>query len=205
MQRAGVEAGRRQALIDAAIVMIGEHGSLDVPVKEIATRAGMSSALAFHYFGGKDEIIVETMRYLLRQFTQVMSSGLSRAKSPRQRMDAILRASFGGDQFDRTTIAAWLTFYLKAFSNPKAARLLAIYTARLESNLVHAFKLCGMEDHAVRDARMLGALIDGIYIRHALRPDGPDTAEALADCRALVDALTNSGSGSSSGPRGEAN
>ena len=195
MPRIGAEPERRKALIHAAIDVIGEHGTLDVPVKAIAEQAGMSSALAFHYFGGKDEIIVETMRYLLRELSNSVISELQLAKTPAERIDGIIRASFAPGQFDRKTIAAWLVFYLKAYSSPPAARLLAIYFRRLESNLVDAFRqlLPAAPDDvsrskAVELAEGLGALIDGLYIRQALGTREPDGQKAIGLCRRQVDA-----------------
>ncbi len=140
MPRIGAEPERRKALIHAAIEMIGEQGSLDVSVKDIAKQAGMSSALAFHYFGDKDEIIIETMRHLLREFSASVVEELGKTSKSEERIDALIRSSFSHEQFDRKTVAAWLVFYLRAYSSPKAARLLGIYTSRLKSNMVDAFK-----------------------------------------------------------------
>lgn len=189
MPRIGAEPARRQSLIDAAIAMIGEHGSLDVSVKEIAGRAGMSPALAFHYFGGKDEIIIQTMRYLLREFFREVTAGLRHALTPRQRVEALIGASFGENQFDRTTIAAWLVFYLHAYSSPPAARLLQVYTGRLRSNLVDALRRMMPPAEAIDAAETLAAMIDGLYVRHALRAGGPDAGEAIRICRACLDRL----------------
>ncbi|MCB1386310.1 MAG: transcriptional regulator BetI [Nitratireductor sp.] len=195
MPKIGAEPERRQALIQAAIAMIGERGSLDVPVKAIAEHAGMSSALAFHYFGGKDEIVVETMRYLLRALSAEMIAGLRRAGTPLERIDAVICTSFAADQFDRRTIAAWLVFYLKAYSYPPAARLLSIYFRRLESNLLPPIaELLG--DGAPRVAALqladsLGALIDGLYIRQTLGGDAADAHYAVALCREHIAAVLN--------------
>ena len=52
MPKLGMEPIRRDALVKATIAEIGAAQSLDVTVGQIARRAGMSSALAHHYFGG---------------------------------------------------------------------------------------------------------------------------------------------------------
>jgi TetR/AcrR family transcriptional repressor of bet genes len=186
MPRIGAEPERRRALIIAAIDAIGEHGSLDVSVKEIARQAGMSSSLAFHYFGGKDEIITETMRHLLRELTGSMTAGLKAAKSPMARIDAVIQSSFAAEQFERRTIAAWLVFYLHAYSSEQAARLLTIYSGRLNSNLVSGLSKLTDRKHAYQVAAGLGALIDGIYIRQGLSSEGPDANSAIELCRDYV-------------------
>ena len=187
MPRIGAQTMRRKALIDAAILTIGEQGSLDVSVREIANRAGMSTALAFHYFGDKDEIVSQTMRHLMRVFSNEVRFRLLLAVTPRDRVDAIIRASFATSQFERTTIAAWLVFYLRAYSSHKAARLLQVYSSRLRSNLVHALSPLAARRDSREIAEGLAAMIDGLYVRHALRPAGPDAAEAIAQCQSFIE------------------
>ncbi len=63
-----MEPIRRQALVQATIAEIGAAGSLDVTVAQIARRAGVSSALAHHYFGGKDQIFLAAMRHILTAY-----------------------------------------------------------------------------------------------------------------------------------------
>ena len=173
---------RRRALIGAALREISDNGSIDVTVAQIASRAGVSSALAHHYFGAKDDLILATMRHLLAEFGAGVVARLRRATSPRARLSAIIAGSFGPDQFHRATICAWLTFYAWALSSPAAARLLRVYQRRLHSNLVHALKpLVGAG--APRIATSLAALIDGAYLHAALSavPATPETAIASAE------------------------
>ena len=69
MPKVGMEPIRRDALVKATIAEIGAAQSLDVTVGQIARRAGMSSALAHHYFGGKDQIFLAAMRYILTEYS----------------------------------------------------------------------------------------------------------------------------------------
>ncbi len=182
MGKIAAQDGRRQSLIDAAVLTIGEQGSLEVSVREIASRAGMSPALAFHYFGDKDEIVTQTMRFLMRDFSAEVRRHLELARTPVERIEAVVRASFAQSQFDRTTIAAWLVFYLRAYSSVKASRLLHIYSSRLRSNLVNPLRQLVDRDVAEGMAESLAAMIDGLYVRHALRREGPDAAQAIQHC-----------------------
>ena len=84
MPKIGMEPLRRRALIDATISAIGERGSLDVTMSEIAGRAGVSSALAHHYFGAKDELLQATMRHLLAELNADTRQALAGStQSPR--------------------------------------------------------------------------------------------------------------------------
>ena len=179
-----MEAIRRADLVEAAISVIGEAGSLDVTVGQIARRAGVSPALAHHYFGQKDRLFLAAMRHILTQYGVQVRGALAAARGPRERVEAILRASFGEEQFRPEVISAWLNFYVLSQTLPEARRLLAIYQARLQSNLVHSLRpIVGLRAEEV--ARALGAMIDGVYIREALKgtaPDGVSAAAMVMDC-----------------------
>ncbi|TPE50441.1 choline-binding transcriptional repressor BetI [Amaricoccus solimangrovi] len=181
--RIAVTEMRRRALIGAALREISDRGTLDVTVAQIASRAGVSSALAHHYFGGKEDLILATMRHLLAEFADGVRERLRQAATPRERLSAIIAGSFGEDQFHQATITAWLTFYAKALSSPGAARLLAIYQRRLHTNLRHALRGLVPAADVDRVAEAMGALIDGVYLREALRGRvvAPEAAIAIVE------------------------
>jgi TetR/AcrR family transcriptional repressor of bet genes len=174
-----MEPIRRAALVEATIAEIGATGSLDVTVSQIAKRAGMSSALAHHYFGGKDQIFLAAMRHILTEYSAEVRAELAKSRSPSDRARAIIRASFAQSCFAPETVSAWMTFYAQAQTNPEALHLLRIYQHRLRSNLINALRpLCADPQSA---ADMLAALIDGLYIRAALtNPDANPEGQALA-------------------------
>jgi len=172
-----MEPIRRGALVEAAIHEIGTHGTLDVTVAQIARRAGMSSALAHHYFGSKEAMFAAAMRHVLTLYGAEVRGALSMARTPRQRVEAIIRASFTPAQFRPEMVAAWLNFYVQAQRSEEARRLLHVYQRRLRSNLLHALRRIAPHE-ARRLARGLAAMIDGLYLRQALGEGGivPETA-----------------------------
>lgn len=179
----GIPDLRKRALIGAALKEISDRGSLDITMAQIAGRAGVSTALAHHYFGGKEDLILATMRHLLAEFAALVVGCLRGATLPRERLSAIIRGSFGPEQFHRATISAWLTFYAKTMSSPEAARLLSLYHRRLHSNLVHDLRRLAPRPDAERIASGLGAMIDGVYLREALPGlrTTPETAIAVVE------------------------
>jgi TetR/AcrR family transcriptional repressor of bet genes len=184
MPKLGMEPIRRAALVSATINEIGRTGSLDVTVSQIAKRAGMSSALAHHYFGSKEQIFLAAMRHILTLYGAEVRGALAAADGPEDRLRAVVRASFGSGSFRREVASAWLNFYVLAQTLPQAKRLLAIYQQRLQSNLVHGLRpLVG--DRADAVAQTIGALIDGVYVREVLKggaPDGAAAAGMVWDC-----------------------
>ncbi|MDF1669811.1 MAG: transcriptional regulator BetI [Roseovarius sp.] len=170
MPKLGMEPIRRNALVEATIHEIGAHGTLDVTVSQIAKRAGMSSALAHHYFGSKEQMFAAAMRHIMTLYGAEVRGAMIMAKTPRERIEAIIRTSFSPRQFRDESVAAWLNFYVQAQKSDDAFRLLNVYQKRLRSNLMHDFKLLAAPD-ARTLTRGLAAMIDGLYIRQALRRD----------------------------------
>jgi TetR/AcrR family transcriptional regulator, transcriptional repressor of bet genes len=180
MPKVGMEPVRRKALIDATISAIGERGSLDVTMSDIAGRAGVSSALAHHYFGAKDELLQATMRHLLAELNADMRRALGEAASPRECIAAAIEVNFSDKQFQPETIAAWLAFYVEAQKSEALRRLLRIYARRLHSNLMSGLAPLLPRGEADRTAEAIAALIDGLYIRRALKDGVPNAASAIA-------------------------
>lgn len=192
MPKLGMEPIRKEALVKATIFEIGRMGSLDVTVSQIAKRAGMSPALAHHYFGSKEDMFLAAMRHILTLYGAEVRGALAAAEGPEGRIRAILVASFSPGNFRREAVGAWLNFWVLAQTAPEAKRLLAIYQGRLRSNLRHALRpLAGARAEDI--AESLGALIDGLYLREVLKSGSPDGAAAVAMALRHLDAKLQQG------------
>jgi TetR/AcrR family transcriptional regulator, transcriptional repressor of bet genes len=192
MPKLGMEPIRKEALVKATILEIGRTGSLDVTVSQIAKRAGMSSALAHHYFGSKEGMFLAAMRHILTLYGAEVRGALVMADDPKARLEAILRASFSPANFRREAVGAWLNFWILAQTVPEARRLLAIYQGRLRSNLMACLRPM-MGPKADEVARGLGALIDGLYLREVLKSGAPDGAAAVRVALDYLDSQTAKG------------
>lgn len=187
MPKIGMEPIRKAALVNATIVEIGRKGSLDVTVAQIARRAGMSSALAHHYFGSKEEMFLAAMRQMLSVYGAEVRGAIAASQvnlerpqaASLARVRAVLIASFSPMNFRRDVVGSWLNFWVLAQSVPAAKRLLAIYHRRLHSNLMAGLRpLAGQRAGAI--AAGLAALIDGLYLREVVKMGPPDGAAAVA-------------------------
>jgi TetR/AcrR family transcriptional repressor of bet genes len=173
-----MEPLRRRALIDAAIGAIGERGSLDVTMSDIAGRAGVSSALAHHYFGAKEDLLEATMRHILAELGRDSREALRGSAGGIDRVRAVIGVNFSQAQFRAEIVAAWLAFYVAAQRSMRLRRLLHIYARRLNSNLLSG--LGGAVADPVQVASGIAALIDGLYIRQALKEGAADAGAAAA-------------------------
>lgn len=181
MPKIGMQPIRSSALIDAVIVEIGRSGTMDVTVSQIAKRAGMSTALAHHYFGSKNSMFVAAMRHILKLFGAEIRHNLNGETDPLKRLEIIIQTSFSDTNLHHETVAAWLNFYVFAQKSNDVARLLKVYHMRLQSNLRHELRKIAPEKAEII-AEGIAALIDGSYIRWVLRDgkDAPDHPEKIA-------------------------
>ncbi len=185
MPKLGMEPIRRAALVKATIDEIGAVGNLDVTVSNIAKRAGMSSALAHHYFGGKEQIFLAAMRHTLALYAAEVRLALGGTKGHRDRLEAIIRAGFTSSNFQPEVIAAWLNFYVLAQTSTPAHDLLLIYQRRLHSNLMHDLRpLIGARADGA--ATRIAALIDGLYLRQGLSRATAGQSDATKQALALL-------------------
>lgn len=192
MPKLGMEPIRKAALVKATIEEIGLAGSLDVTVSQIAKRAGMSSALAHHYFGSKEDIFTAAMRYILTLYAIEVRQALKDVKTPKDRLIAILHASFNDSHFTREAVAAWLNFWVLAVNRPQAKHLVGLYQRRLRSNLLVGLRPL-MGARAEFMAEQLAAFIDGIYLREVLKQGPADGGAALEKALDFLEgALRNS-------------
>jgi TetR/AcrR family transcriptional repressor of bet genes len=186
MARHNVQAFRKSALIAATIDEIGRAGSLEVTMSQIARKAGVSSALAHHYFGSKDRLFLAAMRAILSDFRDEVRLRLIGCITPRDRVDQIVQACFSPANFRPEVVAAWLNFYVLAQTSTQAHRVLRVYQRRLHSNLLVGLRpLAGPVAESV--AQTTAALIDGLYIRQALRNESLDAAASVQLVTAYLD------------------
>lgn len=192
MPKLGMEPIRRSSLINATIAEIGHVGTLEVTVSRIAKRAGMSSALAHHYFGSKEAMFLAAMRHVLTVYGAEVRGAVAAADTSDDKARAVIRASFSQANYRREVIAAWLNFYVLAQTGAQARRLLAVYQGRLRSNL-SAYLRPSLGEGARSAAAKLAAMIDGIYLHEVLGQTEPDGAQAAQDVLSYLDILLTQG------------
>src|SRR5690554_6774389 len=179
MPKVRMKDTRRQQLIDATMESIAELGLQNTTIISISKRAGMSSGIISHYFGGKQGLIEAALRHLLDQLGRelrariVMTDG-----SPEQRLNCVIESNFSEFQRSRLAARTWLSFWARSMHEPGLQRLQQINNARLYSNLRYSFAQVLPQAEATAAARQTAAMIDGFWLRSALSLDPAESFEA---------------------------
>ncbi|EPJ45788.1 MAG: transcriptional regulator BetI [Osedax symbiont Rs1] len=177
MPKVGMPAIRKPQLIEATIEAINDVGLQKASVVMISSYAGVSPAIINHYFGGKDGLLEETMRSILRQLSQGVQRRLALCdkNDVNARIKAIVGGNFDPRQVDAKVVKTWLTFWSQAMHQPQLYRLQRVNEKRLLSHLLLELKRVLPADRAKFVALSIAALIDGIWLRGSLNPHGIDS------------------------------
>lgn len=162
------EDTRRSQLIEVTIDSLAEVGFVGTTLAEIAGRAGVSPGLVAHYFGDKDGLLEAAFRSLMRRVGEQVRARLRRARSPRERLEAVIDANLAPEEFDQRTGSAWLAFWGQVPQIASLKRVQSVYQRRTLATLRHALAQLVDREEAARLAAMLAALIDGVWLRAAL-------------------------------------
>jgi len=169
-------------LIEVTIDSLAEVGFVGTTLAEIAGRAGVSPGLVAHYFGDKDGLLEGAFRTLARVVARLMRERLALARTPRERVQAVIDANLGPENFDRRIGTAWLAFWGQVLHVAGLKRVQTAYQRRMLSNLRSDLRRMMPGEAAGSLAAMIAAMIDGVWLRAALsewREADSESARAL--------------------------
>ena len=86
----GAPEVRREQMIRAALEVIQERGFPDTRIADVAQRAGVSPALVIYYFGTKDSLLTEAMRYSEDAFYDLGARRMAAAANAKARLEEIV-------------------------------------------------------------------------------------------------------------------
>jgi TetR/AcrR family transcriptional repressor of bet genes len=172
MARVGTEKLRKKELIEATIKSIESHGFQGTTILTISRQANMSAGIISHYFGSKQGLILATIRHLLEELKQGLLQQIEDCEgplTPELRLRMIVDTNFACFQQSTSVTRTWLCFWAQALHDPELARLQAVNSKRLQSNLLYSYRqIISDKDKANLAASMTAAMIDGLWLRSSL-------------------------------------
>ena len=182
MPKVGMPDIRKPQLVQATMAVIDRVGLHAASIALISKEAGVSTGIINHYFGGKHGLLEETMREILRQLSNTITTSLKAlpVDAHQQRINAIIDGNFEGYQAENKVAKAWLAFWSYSMHDEQLKRLQRVNEIRLLSHL--RLELKGILDHEQADlvAHGIASQIDGLWLRGTLNPDGIDAKKAKA-------------------------
>src|SRR3954470_14867222 len=94
-QRATVTVpdARRDQMLRAAAELICERGFSETRIADVARRSGASPALVIYYFGTKDQLLTEALRFSEAAFYATVTAELETLRTARERLQLLVRTT----------------------------------------------------------------------------------------------------------------
>lgn len=184
---------RKAELIAATAACLAGKGVAGTSVREVAARAGVSPGLIRHYFGGIDNLVLETYRHVGDKVARAVDEAVACAGAdPDARLDAFLAANFAPPILDADLLSTWLAFW-SLVRRDEAVRAVhgEIYAAnrrQLEGLLAAAAAKAGRSLDVRLAAVGITALVDGLWLELCLDPATFEPGEAVGLVRKAVQA-----------------
>lgn len=164
MPKVGMEPVRRRQIIAATMACIHEEGIGKASFGRIARKAGVAPALIQHYFEDKETLLLETFRSIYREFTSGIRRRLALAKTPAERVTALMEAQIAPSVLTPEAVNTWLAIYALIREFPLLQRIEHAYDRRFIANLTHALRGMGLSAAEAREvAEELTIFIDGLW------------------------------------------
>jgi AcrR family transcriptional regulator len=172
-------------MLAAASTLIAERGFHDTRIADVATRVGASPALVIYYFGTKDSLLTEALRWSERSFYAETEEMLQATDRLRDRLETLVEWTLVPDKQESLTgdWGLWFDLWAQAFRHPEVKKDRAELDARWRSLLARivqeAVDAGEIEPLDVESfAIMWGSLLDGLVVQVALDDPVVDYARA---------------------------
>jgi AcrR family transcriptional regulator len=176
---------RRDQMLSAASTLIAERGFSDTRIADVAKRVGASPALVIYYFGTKDSLLTEALRWSERSFYTATEEMLRSTDKLRDRLEILVEWTLVADKQQDVTgdWGLWFDLWAQAFRHPEVKKDRAeldaqwrTLLARIVQDAIDKEEIANVDVEAF--AILWGSLLDGLVVQVAL--DDPVVTFELA-------------------------
>jgi AcrR family transcriptional regulator len=189
---------RRDQMLAAAAALIAERGFDDTRIADVAERVGASPALVVYYFGTKDTLLTEALRYSEQGFYAAAEGMLASHPGIVTRLETLVAWTCLPEEQEQTpgTWGLWFDLWAQAFRHPEVKKdrveldqswrgmIARVVREGVDAGEIEALDI---EEFAIAFA----ALLDGLSIQTAL--DDPVVSSDVAYQVAMRFAATSLG------------
>jgi AcrR family transcriptional regulator len=166
---------RRDQMLAAASTLIAERGFHDTRIADVAKRVGASPALVIYYFGTKDSLLTEALRWSERSFYTATEEMLRSTDKLRDRLEILAEWTLVADKTESLTgdWGLWFDLWAQAFRHPEVKKDRAELDAQWR-DLIRRIVQDAVDSGEIADldvtsfAIMWGSLLDGLVVQVAL-------------------------------------
>jgi AcrR family transcriptional regulator len=176
---------RRDQMLAAAATLIAERGFSETRIADVASRVGASPALVIYYFGTKDSLLTEALRWSERSFYAATEEMLKSTPTTRARIETLVEWTLVSDVPASlpNDWGLWFDLWAQAFRHPEVKKDRAELDAQWR-DLISRLVRTGIAEGEIEDldvetfAIMWGSLLDGLVVQVALEDPVVDVVRA---------------------------
>jgi AcrR family transcriptional regulator len=174
---------RREELLAIAGRLFAERGFRNTTVRDIADAAGILSGSLYHHFDSKESIVDELLDTFQQQLFDEYDEILAGDRSPRQKLEAVVRASFAAIDRHHSEVAIFQNdagflagFERFGYLTDRNERFRALWTGLLREGVAAG------ELRADLDVELVYRFVrDTVWVAvNWYRPGGPMSADEVA-------------------------
>ena len=181
--------GHRQALLEGAVICIGERGFAATTARDLVAASGANLASIGYHYGSKDSLMVEGLFEAARQWFLPLIALAAQPgdEEPWTRMRSALAQLFDGVEEHRGLVRSYFEAVAQVDRDPDLRARMAAHHSELRDVLAHAIEAM----HAERGAELapapatvasfVTAAFDGLMVQWLLDPRGLAPRDELLD------------------------
>lgn len=178
------ETNRREAILEAAAVVISQRGVDGARLADIAEEAGVSLGLVQHYFRHRDRLLSEVFRHELERISVTWSRFVEPESRPLERLiDYLALTVPNGSDFASRELGPRWGFWLELWSKAHRDEAIAAQVPGVYSSFAVPF------ERAIEEG-----IAEGLFTLHSPLPDVIARLIAVTDglaVQTLVGGMTN--------------
>lgn len=161
---------RKREILEATWRLIAERGYHEVRVADIAAEVGTSTGTVHYHFPGKQDVLVEALRYCVEQAFARQTEELRKLDDPRERLLRLIDMQLPKPGAIRDEWNVWAQFWAEAAIRPELRPTHNDFYDRWRT-AIRRIVARGVEQGVFRDvdpegfALHLSALTDGLAIQ----------------------------------------
>ncbi len=194
-ENTAIRERRRRQLIDSTMATIAKRGFADTTMGDVAKGANLSHGIVNFHFKSKDQLLVETLRYVTEEYRGVWTRAVEKAgPGVADKLAAHYLADLDPAVCTRKKLAVWHAFYGEAKSRPVYRSICdAKDQQRIDAGIELVRQIIAEGDYRHLDpkamVRGLDALTDGLWLQLLLSTDKFDRESARETVRSFLACL----------------
>lgn len=193
MKPKSIRAIRQSELSNAAFEAVVKFGLRGTTLERVGEIAGVSKGVVLHHFKDKSLLLAAVFRRSNGLLGESVVELYRHADTPCERLWAIIVANFHEVIFNRRVCQAWVSLMAEVPHNEQCQRVQIACNMRIRSNLLRELKHFLSPDDAEKAARLLGLLIDGLWVRAGSGVEELDGVNAISEMHSTLKGLLPKG------------